>query len=246
MRCHTLRLLLLVCLGLLIGLAACARTQTWRSERAESADAAPAVQDDQYWWYCRFKIDWPPGTDPDMSFDLLLADAVVAPVLRQHRQAIAYWRFHRRAVRDPAGHQFSFIFYTDPGAATKVMADLHRSEILQRALSEQRLEQVNCDDPARPARPNVSDTSDPNWSDEIRKNWPAYIMGVSDSWLGLIADAMRNTQAGADLQTLVDQYRQAHEAITALWTREGQHAFIHHLSAIFGYEPLLIQQEIRF
>jgi hypothetical protein len=246
MRCHTLRLLLLVCLGLLLGLAACARTQAWSSERAESADAAPGAQDNKYWWYCRFKIDWPQDTEPAMYVDLMLAHAVIGPVLGQYRQEIGYWRFHRRAVRDPAGHQFSFIFYTDPGAATKVMAELHRSEILQRALSDKRLERVICDDTARPARPNVSDTSDPNWSDEIRKNWPAYIMGVSATWLGLIDDAMRNRPAGVDLQTLIDQYRRAHEAITALWTREGQHAFIHHLSAIFGYEPLYIQQEMRF
>lgn len=28
--------------------------------------------------------------------------------------------------------------------------------------------------------------------------------------------------------------------LTALWQNEGRHAFLHHLNALFGYEPILI------
>ena len=204
------------------------------------------IKADQYWWYCHFKLDWPEDVELDLAVDLMLAHAVVGPVLQQHRQEIPYWRFHRRAARDEAGHQFSFIFYADSATATAVMADLHHSAILQQALTGKILERVSFDDPNNPVRPNLEDASDPDWTIEIQRNWPAYIMGVSATWLGLIDDVMPDTLATTDIQKLIQQYQQVHARITAMWTREGQHAFIHHLSAIFGYEPVMIRQEIQF
>ena len=230
---------------LLAGLSACANLPQGTTT-VPVAGVTPEIKVDQYWWYCRFKVNWPEDAEPGMVVDLMLAHAVVGPVLQLHRQGIPYWRFHRRAVRDDAGHQFSFIFYSDRGTATAVMTDMRNSALLQQALSNKVLDRISVDDPDDPARPGLKDTSDPNWSIEIQRNWPAYIMGVSTAWLGLIDDVMRDARASTDLQELIQQYHQAHAKITAMWNREGQHAFIHHLSAIFGYEPLLIQKEIRF
>ena len=47
-----------------------------------------------YWWYARYRITWPEDVEPDWRVDLLLADAVIKPVLHDHRQQIKYWRFH--------------------------------------------------------------------------------------------------------------------------------------------------------
>ena len=231
---------------LLAGLSACARPPLRTNTTAPATGVTSDIKADQYWWYCRFKIDWPETGEIDLAVDLMLAHAVVGPVLRQHRQEIPYWRFHRRAAIDDAGHQFSFIFYTDPATATTVMADLHQSAILQQLLTGKILERASFDKPNNPIRPDLKDVSDPDWSIEIQRNWPAYIMGVSATWLGLIDDFMPDAPATTDLQELIQQYRQVHERITAMWRREGQHAFIHHLSAIFGYEPVMIHQEIQF
>ena len=72
-------------------------------------------------------------------------------------------------------------------------------------------------------------------------------MGVSSLWLGLIDDIMKDVPAHDDnFPKLLEQYRQAEDAVTTMWHKEGQHAFLHHLSAIFGYEPLMIKKWIKF
>jgi hypothetical protein len=41
-------------------------------------------------------------------------------------------------------------------------------------------------------------------------------------------------------------YRAAERHVSQIWFREGQHAFLHHLSAVFGYRELLIVKPMRF
>ena len=239
-------LAMLMVVTLLSGLSACARPQSRSTATDSITVTAPATQNNHYWWYCRYTVDWPENAEPDLAVDLLLAHAVVAPVLKLHKLEIPYWRFHRRAARDDAGHQFSFIFYTDPYTAARIMTELNQSAILQQALTGRILDRINFDDIRNPAKPDLEDASDPGWSIEIQRNWPAYIMGASATWLGLIDDVMHYLPATTDIHELIGQYRQAQLKITALWSTEGQHALLHHLSAIFGYEPLFIQQEIQF
>ncbi len=40
------------------------------------------------------------------------------------------------------------------------------------------------------------------------------------------------------LPQILDFYRQVNDAVTDTWHREGHHAFLHHLNALFGYEPI--------
>ena len=199
------------------------------------------------WWACRFKISRPPGAEPDWAVDYLLAHAVVGPVLRKHTNELSWWRFHRRAVPDKIGHQFSFLFYSSSSVSADVMEDIRQSDILRQALAEKIVEKIIFDNPDKPTRPRIEATSDRRWSPELQRNWPSYIMGVSSLWLGLIHDVMADVPAlHENLSMLLEQYRQAEGAVTTMWQREGQHAFLHHLSAIFGYEPLMINKGIRF
>ena len=202
---------------------------------------------DMSWWACRFKMSWDADTQVDGAMDLLLAHAVIEPVLREHAKKIYWWRFHRRAVRDKVGHQFSFLFYADSGVASEVMEEIRQSDILQQALKEKIVEKIIFSDPARPVRPEIEAMSDPRWSPTLQRNWPSYIMGVCALWLGLIDDQMANvTTQNLNVSGFLEQYRQADTAITSMWREEGQHAFLHHLSAIFGYEPLMIRKELKF
>jgi hypothetical protein len=202
---------------------------------------------DLAWRTCRFKISWPPDAEVDWAVDLLLAHAVVGPVLREHAGNLPWWRFHRRALRDSTGHQFSFLFYSNPRVAADVMADIRMSQILQQALADNILEAIIFDDPEEPGRPEIEATSDPRWSPSLQRNWPSYIMGVSSLWLGLIEDTMADESINDDdLSEQLDTYRKAEVAINAIWHEEGQHAFLHHLNAMFGYEPLQIKKDTRF
>lgn len=198
------------------------------------------------WRACRFKITWPAHLGADGAVDLMLAHAVVRPVLKEQVTALALWRFHRRAARDATGHQFSFMFYADADVSAKIARDIQANPILKEALSTKILERAWCDDPNTPRPAKVEAMSDPSWSPALQKNWPAYIMGVSALWLGLIDDAMTDAPVPKNISSRLEQYRKADAAVTALWRKEGQHAFFHHLSAVFGYAPLLIQKEIQF
>jgi hypothetical protein len=169
----------------------------------------------------------------------------VAPVLNQNRNEILLWRFHRRAVRDQAGHQFSFIFYAPPETARRVFAEL-QSHVWLRELKDRGVVVRDAyDNTDVISRPNIEDTSDPHWPPAIQKSWPYYIQGVSEMWLGLIAEVA--SQASAETvpsnpDELFRLYGQVNDSIVRLWREEGQHAFLHHLNAIFGYEPLVIRQ----
>ncbi len=205
-------------------------------------------KDQPFWWAARFKIVWNPDHAPDGAVDLFLAHAIIQPLLKDHSRHLLRWRFHRRAAPDTSGHQFTFFFYTNAKTAAELFKKIQENDLLDQAVSAQIVEKVVLDNPDRLSRPHIEDTSDPNWSPSLQKNWPSYIMGVSALWLGLIDDEMSQVPALATMKISekVEAYRKAESHITKSWHREGQHAFLHHLSAIFGYEPLHIRKDILF
>jgi len=61
-------------------------------------------------------------------------------------------------------------------------------------------------------------------------------------WLNLVAEiADRDLQDDrpATLEDIESFYRQVDETVTKLWQKNGRHAFLHHLNAVFGYKPLI-------
>ncbi len=205
------------------------------------------VLDNTYWWRCKFKNVWPANVGPDLVIDLLLAHAVVSPVLVRHIDDVPYWRFHRRAARDQAGQQFSLIFYSKPEVASAVFAEIHESEILKRAISANLVEKVITDNPDHPNFSAIEATSDTHWSLDLQKNWPAFIMGVSSLWLGLINESFQDSPENvADIHWLLEKYREVDVKIAEIWRTEGQHALLHHMNAVLGYKPLIIRKELSF
>ena len=102
------------------------------------------------------------------------------------------------------------------------------------------------DDTDSISRPNIEDTSDRSWSSSIQKSWPYYIQGVSEMWLGLIEEVASETsgaKAPSNLKEELTLYEQVNASIEHIWQEEGQHAFLHHLNAIFGYEPIAIREK---
>jgi hypothetical protein len=101
------------------------------------------------------------------------------------------------------------------------------------------------EDPTRIIAPHLEDTSDGNWSPTIRKSWPYFIMGVCEMWLNLIDELSKNTLAAQkrpSLKNLLASYQKTNETIKNLWQTGGGHSLLHHLNAIFGYEPVLIHE----
>ncbi len=194
------------------------------------------------WRRCYFKIDWPKDSEARFEIDLLLAHQVFAPVLNQYGDSLYRWRFHRRAARDPGGHQFSLLFYSGSDIAEKVIIQVAHSEITRHLIDEGVIEASYCSSSEDETQTLISDTSDPAWPDAIQRQWPAFIMGVSMTWLGLIDEvASPLVKQDMNVKQLIEIYSDAEQQLISMWTINGQHVFLHHLSALFGYEALLIR-----
>lgn len=202
------------------------------------------------WWYTRFYIKWTEDSEPSWHIDMLLAQKVISPVLYRYKNDLTLWRFHRRAVLDPSGHKFSFIFYSSPEMADKIYSAIQSDSLLKELEENGNILHVGYDDTSTITRPNIEDTSDAKWSSPVKKAWPHYIMGASQMWLNLIAEISEETSTENIPSSLKEQlifYEQIRESIKTTWQTEGQHAFLHHINALFGYDPVLItKRDLQF
>jgi hypothetical protein len=218
----------------------------WRPAVADTVRSQQRPDDSKYgWWYARFQMNWPEKPKPDLYLDTMLAHKIILPVLNKNRKNIYLWRFHRRAARDNAGHQFSFIFYASRPAARKIYRAITADPFLEQLKQAGIIKQNTFDETGTVVKPGIEYTSDPNWSIPIQKSWPYFIMGTSQTWLDLIVQHAEN-KAGenppSSLQEIQIFYQQIDKSITASWQEEGRHAFLHHLNAIFGYEPVIVYE----
>jgi len=234
----------IILLAMLLMLSACTRIVTVRTTTDDiPAGSMTVTGDADAWWSIAFRMRWDPEQTPDWYLDALLADQVGAPALAALDPQISLWRFHRRAADDEAGHQFSLLVYTDPVTAEILYAKVREASVLRWLESEGRIVSVTMTRMEGPQSPSVARTSDAAWPPEIQASWPWFIMGVSQTWLGLI----REVAAGQPLAepspaALLDYYRTVNDRVTALWRDNGQQAYLHHLNALFGYQPLVIRE----
>jgi len=228
----------LVLWGLFLLLGGCA-TQP-QPQRAEPQQPVAAVRSVDSvapgWWYLRFRLQRGADGTVDSFLDALIADQVLADVIARHGADIDLWRFHRRWPRDPTGHQFSFIFFAPPSVADAVIRETGQDALLDRLDADGHLVEFRVDraDPERRADPAA--TSDASWPPEIQREWPKFIMGASHMWLGLV----RAEAAKHDGLPLYARYRAVEDALSSVWFQEANHAFFHHLSALFGYKPVRV------
>lgn len=192
------------------------------------------------WYRISFEITWPEKQEPSWYMDALLAHRVVAPVLQRYRRDIQLWRFHRRANRDAAGHRFSVIFYTSGISAGQINAAVKTQAPLQTLLADGQLVRVEYDNPQRNDKPNVEDASDSHWPLMIQRTWPSYMMGASEMWLGLIREIAAELHKDAKWDDDAALYREIQQRLSSYWREEGQHPFLHHLNALFGYEEMIV------
>jgi hypothetical protein len=220
---------------LLYGLWGCSAIQP---KPVEVQAVEGGLPDGQGWWSARFRIARPEGETPRWHIGTLLAGEVIAPVFDTHYRDIMIWRVHRRAGNDDHGHVFSFIFYSTPDGAQRVYKDIADNPVLARLRQEQKISWVGFDDLYTITRPDIEDTSDSSWSVPVQKTWPALIMGASRMWLDLVGELAAAHTDEADLER---RYEVVQQELNGIWAGQGQHAMLHHLSAIFAYEPLLIK-----
>lgn len=192
----------------------------------------------QGWWYARFYIDWPENEDIRWYIGTLIGGEVIAPTYEKYHQEVSLWRVHRRAGRDKSGHVFSFVFYSTPQTAQGIYSAIEDHVVVKSLLESGRLTRFSAENVSSITRPNIEDTSDDSWPLSVRKAWPAMIMGSSRMWLELVSELSAREKSTDDLEA---KYKKVQEDITRLWQEEGQHAVLHHLNALYAYQPLLIR-----
>ena len=188
------------------------------------------------WRYARFRLQRTPDGEVNSYLDGLIADRILEPLIVRYVDELPLWRFHRRWPDDATGHQFSFIFLARPAVGDALIARLEKDPLLQRLKSDGYLIEFRVDrlTPDRASDPAA--TSDTAWPVEIQREWPKFIMGASSMWLGLVGT---EAEKRADLE-LHQRYQAVEVALDEMWLERGNHAFFHHLSALFGYKPVQV------
>lgn len=218
-------------------------TSESKPELSEPLAANNVPTGDKGWWAIRFRIDWPQETEVTWNVDVYLAHKIIKPLLVQYRPKLDLWRFHRRAARDAAGHQFSFIFYTSGEMAELIATTIRNDKQLAIVESAGLISRVQYPDTSVNKQPNISDTSDASWSKVVQDSWPYYIMGASEMWLRMIDDIASHEIAKYEIDSyedILDFYNEVDKAVTDIWQAEGSHAFLHHLNALFGYKDTIV------
>ena len=223
---------------LLLTLAGCA-TPPPPTGPAGAGTGLVAPRAGQLWQTVCFRMPFDAAGRPVWARDLALADRVVAPALAAHAAEIPLWRFHRRAGADAAGHQFSVLVYAHPDVHADLRKRIEDSALLVAWRAQGDVREVSFDCRPTQRSPEVSATSDAAWEPAVQRAWPHFIMGVSASWLALVREFAADIPD--DAPDLLAAYAQVDARITRLWGEQGQHAFLHHLGAVFGYRPVRIQ-----
>jgi hypothetical protein len=199
------------------------------------------------WQRVRFRVRWNRDEEPKWHIDALLAHRIAGPALERERKSIVLWRFHRRANEDAAGHSFSVLSFapreTNDALCRSLRTDGQTTAMIDAGL----IDKVECEgfSPEREGR--VEGTSDARWSPALQRAWPYFIMGVSETWLRLVDERARQspeTTPAVTLDQVAQRYEAINRAVTEGWRKEGEHAFLHHLNGLFGYEPIEITEKV--
>ena len=200
-------------------------------------------QPQNYWWQLRFRLTWPQGESPEFSRHLLIAEQLLLPAIVDHQAQLQLWRFHRRAGRDGAGQQFSLIFFADENTAVRINEEITSDPLTQWLIDRKLIEKTRFDQRSPEELGRLELTSDQSWPLEIQRSWPYFIMGASQAWLMQVQElSAENELTGeVDYPALLQHYQEVDAQLNAQWKSNGQHAYLHHLNAIFGYQPILIR-----
>jgi len=224
-------LILLICL-----LSACTQRVAPVIEYPRPDQAT--LNSDKAWYSVRFSLHREKDQEPDWYLGTLLAGEVIAPILDQYGQHIICWRVHRRAVRDQTGHVFSFIFYSSTASAAMIYQRIQENNLVAELHRQQLLLKVNYAPLTVNLHTILADTSDTTWPESVRQSWPFFMMGASQMWMAQVKTLKQET---ADNQAIEQRYQIIQGKLNELWQQQGQHALIHHLSALYAYRPVSVR-----
>jgi hypothetical protein len=248
-----LMLLVLICVALLPACASFSQSQALTLSQQTGSKApnekqitiAESTENDKPaekgWWEIGFHRLHGDNEDVQWQYDTFIAHQILKPIIKGN-QELTLWRFHRRASSDKAGHRFGFIFYANRKVGETIYQSVNDHPTVKALLSTSHVERLSFYDINQELRSDIENTSDGKWPIELQKTWPYFIMGVSQTWLGLVeyyyAELDLSEEAGLDDQ--LTAFKEVSASIDLLWKQNGSHAFLHHLNALFAYQELYV------
>lgn len=242
-------LLFIFCMNLFAGCASLS-TQIQQQNQTSSIDTSvlniqqnrlTTPETENGWWQIAFHRPYTSDDEIQWQYDAFIALKVLKPIIDSEK-SIQLWRFHRRAADDKSGHNFSFIFYATRKVGEAVYQQVSQHVAVKKLLNNHYIEGLNFYNINEELRSDIGATSDKNWPVELQKTWPYFIMGVSQTWLGLVEYYYNQLEIedNMDVETQLNRFKQVSASIDDLWKNTGAHAFLHHLNALFAYQELYI------
>jgi len=193
------------------------------------------------WYSCNFSVSWDRGQKPKIWVDIFIIDTIVGKIISQKKSEIALWRIHRRWANDEHGHELTFDLtfdcFTNEEAA-KAIESLIKDNMHFKILKEAGL---LTDGKELKISPKTNDiASDTGWPEPLKESWPYYINGCCEMFLSLIENIKGGKSVPHDINNAEKFYTEVNNEIIRIWQSFGCNAFFHHISAIFGYEPLSV------
>jgi len=229
------------CAALTTGNQDSAPTQGTLTDIATPQNATGHEVTEKGWWNVSFHRPFSPDDEVQWQYDTYIALKVIKPIIDSSKE-ITLWRFHRRAAADASGHTFSFIFYASRETGDAVYQHINRSAMVKELLNGSHIQRLSFYDSEKPLRPDLENTSDKNWPPELQKAWPYFIMGVSQTWLNLVEQyyAQLDLSGNESVERQLEGLKTVNSRLDVLWRNYGNHAFLHHLNALFAYQELYI------
>jgi len=199
------------------------------------------------WHQVRFFLGWPEGREPDFPSAMLIAYSVVQPALEAHGSSIYLWRFHQRALRDSGGHQLTFFAFLPDAAFQQVVATVRATPLLDELQREGIVARAEYTPSDVPDPQELGGVSDPSWPSQLQSAWPLFANGASAAWLALVDQfAVQRCPKATTLHDLQPCFQKVFADVDVMWRIHGQHAFLHHLNAIFSYRPVYLKKDTIF
>jgi hypothetical protein len=201
--------------------------------------------DELKWWHLWFQIKQPPQ-DQGIAypiFDLIIAHKLIKPEIDKYENSILSWHFFRRWDKDEAGHVFSFYFYCSEKIKNEICLDIEDNNVYKILKNLDLIIKKDCVEKPKDKSGNyIWD----NWPRSVNKNFPLFIHSISKYWLDLIDEIKEFIPVSKmDPQTFEEiqlYYQQIEANLNNEWLYRGSHFTLHHISAIFGYQPTIVDR----
>lgn len=181
------------------------------------------------WTQIAFHIRWNQEESVSLWLDALIAAEICKPVLDGWAFHLTYWRFHRRARADEAGHIFRVSVYMKKADAKRLIEDIEGNSLTVKLLDSGLVNKITTQ--------RKKDVADGAWDLPIQRAWYPFIQGVCGCWVSLVKEFAKDPRQQSDktLIGLCEVYMSVDKRIGEVWRDDLSHPLLHHLNAIFGY-----------